>query len=124
LGTGGAARAAAHVLRSWEIWPTFVSRSQSNEDTLRYADLDHRVIQEFLLIINASPVGQRPDVEQRPLIPYESIGQEHLVFDMVYNPVKTSFLRAVEQQGAKTLDGMTMLQGQAKASWKLWQQGK
>ena len=124
LGTGGAARAAAHVLRSWEIWPTFVSRSQSNEDTLRYADLDHRVIQEFLLIINASPVGQRPDVEQRPLILYESIGQEHLVFDMVYNPVKTSFLRAVEQQGAKTLDGMTMLQGQAKASWKLWQQGK
>ena len=124
LGTGGAARAAAHVLRSWEIWPTFVSRSQSNEDTLCYADLDHRVIQEFLLIINASPVGQWPDVEQRPLIPYEAVGKDHVVFDMVYNPVKTSFLRAVEQQGAKTLDGMTMLQGQAEASWKLWQQVK
>ncbi|HCE85836.1 MAG TPA: shikimate dehydrogenase, partial [Bacteroidetes bacterium] len=72
LGTGGAARAAAHVLRSWEIWPTFVSRSISNEDTLRYSDVDHHVIQEYLLIINASPVGQWPDVEQRPLIPYES----------------------------------------------------
>ena len=124
LGTGGAARAAAHVLRSWEIWPTFVSRSLSNEETLRYSDLDSHVVQEFLLIINASPVGQWPNVEQRPLIPYEYIGQEHLVFDMVYNPVMTSFLKAVEQQGGKTLDGMTMLESQAQASWKLWQQGK
>ena len=70
------------------------------------------------------PWGQWPNVEQRPLIPYEYIGQEHLVFDMVYNPVMTSFLKAVEQQGGKTLDGMTMLESQAQASWKLWQQGK
>ena len=62
LGTGGGARAAAHVLRSWEIWPTFVSRSLSNVDMLRYSDLDSHVIQEYLLIINASPVGQWPDV--------------------------------------------------------------
>ena len=124
LGTGGAARAAAHVLRSWEVWPTFVSRSLSDEETLRYSDLDHHVIQEYLLIINASPVGQWPDVEQRPLIPYESVGQEHLVFDMVYNPVITSFLKTVAEKGGKTLDGMTMLQGQAEASWKLWQSSR
>lgn len=124
LGTGGAAKAAAHVLRSWEVWPTFVSRSLSDEETLRYSDLDHHVIQEYLLIINASPVGQWPDVEQRPLIPYESVGQEHLVFDMVYNPVITSFLKTVAEKGGKTLDGMTMLQGQAEASWKLWQSSR
>lgn len=124
LGTGGAAKAAAHVLRSWEVWPTFVSRSLSDEETLRYSDLDHHVIQEYLLIINASPVGQWPDVEQRPLIPYESVGQEHLVFDMVYNPVITSFLKTVAEQGGKTLHGMTMLQGQAEASWKLWQSSR
>ena len=122
LGSGGAARAAAHVLQSWEIWPTFVSRSLSNEDTLRYSDLDHHVIQEYLLIINASPVGQWPDIEHQPMIPYDSIGEEHLVFDMVYNPVMTSFLKSVSEQGGKTLDGMTMLRGQAEDSWKLWQQ--
>ena len=114
VGSGGAARAAAHVLQSWEIWPTFVSRSLSNEDTLRYSDLDHHVIQEYLLIINASPVGQGPDVEHQPMIPYDSIGEEHLVFDMVYNPVMTSFLKAVSEQGGKTLDGMTVW-GQAEA---------
>ena len=70
-------KAAAHVLRSWEIWPTFcISESVERGYAASHADLDNRVIQEFLLIINASPVGQWPDVEQRPLIPYEAMGKD------------------------------------------------
>ena len=120
LGSGGASKATQYVLRKLGIEFKVVSRDASRGD-ITYSELTPEVIAEHKLIINATPVGMSPNVEVAPQLDYEHIGSEHRVFDLVYNPAQTEFLRRAKEQGASTMGGILMLQTQAIASWHIWQ---
>lgn len=119
LGTGGASKAIHYVLQKLGIAVTFVSRSPQSEQ-LTYTELNQVIMQDNLIIINASPVGTFPHANECPAIPYEFIGEKHLLFDVVYNPAETLFLKKGKERGAETLNGEEMLQGQARAAWEIW----
>ena len=119
LGTGGASKAAQYALKRRGIEYKAVSRDASRGD-ITYDQLTAEIIAEHMLIINATPVGMSPNVDDAPAIDYSAVGTEHRLFDMVYNPAKTEFLKRGEERGAKTMGGMLMLQTQAIASWHLW----
>ena len=119
LGTGGAAKAVYHVLRELNIEFTMVSRT-SSENTITYEMIDEQVISEHKLIINTTPLGMHPQVESAPLIPYAFLGTEHYLYDLVYNPDPTLFLKKGMEMGATTENGSEMLVIQAEESWKIW----
>jgi shikimate dehydrogenase len=121
LGTGGAARAVAYAFRQLGIDVVFVSRNPSGEDQLGYEDLNVHVMRAFRVIVNATPVGTFPNIDERPPLPYEHISPEHLLYDLVYNPAETAFLKAGKEKGAITTNGLTMLHLQAEGSWDIWQ---
>ena len=121
LGTGGAAKAVAYVLSKNNIEATYVSRN-AKKDVLSYKDLDTSVLSSHLLIINCSPVGTFPNVEEAPDIPYDFLGSNHNLFDLIYNPEKTRFLQEGEQRGARIQNGRPMLEYQAEKSWEIWRQ--
>lgn len=123
LGTGGASKAVQHVLRTQGIEYKCVSRSSERGD-ITYDELTPDIIAQHTLIINATPVGMHPDVAQVPDISYEHIGPEHRLFDLVYNPANTEFLRRAKERGAMTMGGMLMLQTQAIASWHVWRKAE
>ena len=119
LGTGGASKAVQYALKRRGIEFMVVSRTEDRGD-ITYNNLTPEIIAEHKLIINTTPVGMFPDVENAPTIDYSAISAEHRLFDLVYNPAKTQFLTRGEERGAKTMGGMLMLQTQAIASWHLW----
>lgn len=119
LGTGGASLAFDYTLRKLGIETTFVSRTPA-EGQLSYSDLSETVLNEYPIILNASPVGTFPDVERCPDIPYQYLTSRHLLFDAVYNPAETLFLQKGKAQGTTVLNGEGMLSGQAEAAWKIW----
>ena len=119
LGTGGASRAFDYTLRKLGIETTFVSRTPA-EGQLSYSDLSETVLNEYPIILNATPVGTFPDVERCPDIPYQYLTSRHLLFDAVYNPAETLFLQKGKAQGTTVLNGEGMLTGQAEAAWKIW----
>lgn len=118
LGTGGAAKAVLHVLKSLGIEYAFVSRSKGAGFT--YEELNRSVIDEYPLIINSTPLGSFPKIETAPAIPYEYLGSHHYLYDLVYNPSKTLFLQKGEKQGATIKNGYEMLVEQAELSWQIW----
>lgn len=119
LGTGGASKAACYGLRKLGIIPTLVSRTPQGS-MLGYNDLTEQVMADHTVIVNCTPLGMFPDVDSCPAIPYERISARHLLFDCVYNPEETLFLRKGKAQGAAIKNGLEMLTGQAKAAWKIW----
>ena len=119
LGTGGASLAFDYTLRKLGIETIFVSRTPA-EGQLSYSDLSETVLNEYPIILNASPVGTFPDVERCPDIPYQYLTSRHLLFDAVYNPAETLFLQKGKAQGTTVLNGEGMLSGQAEAAWKIW----
>ena len=119
LGTGGAAQAVAYVLKKLVIDYQFVSR-QSNNNTLTYENLDKQIIENNLLIINTTPLGMFPNTDTCPPIPYQGIGTKHFLFDLVYNPEETLFLKKGKERGACVQNGYEMLCYQAEAAWKIW----
>ena len=119
LGTGGASKAVQYVLRKQGLPYHLVSRSAGRGD-LTYQDLSPEIVQSHLLIINATPVGMAPHIDEAPLIPYEAIKPGHTLFDLIYNPEETLFLRHGREHGAQTINGLTMLHAQAEASWDIW----
>lgn len=119
LGTGGASKAACYGLRKLGIIPTLVSRTPQGA-MLGYDDLTEQVMADHTVIVNCTPLGMFPDVDSCPAIPYERISARHLLFDCVYNPEETLFLRKGKTQGAAIKNGLEMLTGQAKAAWKIW----
>ena len=119
LGTGGASKAACYGLRKLGIIPTLVSRTPQGS-MLGYNDLTEQVMADHTIIVNCTPLGMFPDVDSCPAIPYERISARHLLFDCVYNPEETLFLRKGKAQGAAIKNGLEMLTGQAKAAWKIW----
>ena len=119
LGTGGASKAVVGTLRKMGIASTLVSRRKS-DGTVTYSELDRQLMETNKLIVNASPVGMSPNVNQCPDIPYELLTPEHLCFDLVYNPEETKFLRQAAEKGAATKNGLQMLHLQAEGAWKYW----
>lgn len=119
LGNGGAARAVIYVLKKLQIEFSIVSRKASHLH-LSYTDLDADTIQDHKLIINTTPVGTFPNVDEYLDLPYEAIGKDHLLYDLVYNPEETAFLKKGRQQGAVTKNGLEMLHLQAEKSWEIW----
>lgn len=121
LGTGGSSRAVAWVLQKRGIQFSFVSRNQTgNDKQIRYEDLNRDTILAHTLIINTTPLGMSPNTEVCPPIPYEYLGPQHYLFDLVYNPAKTLFLAKGEAAGARIKNGEDMLVIQAEASWAIW----
>ena len=121
LGTGGASKAVCYGLKKLGITPTLVSRTPK-EGMLAYNALNDEIMKAHTVIVNCTPLGMLPDVDSCPAIPYELITAQHLLFDCVYNPEETLFLRKGKAQGALTMNGMEMLVGQAKAAWRIWNQ--
>ncbi len=119
LGTGGAAKAVYQALKDKGIEFLKVSR-QASSDTLCYADMDAVLLKEYTLIINTTPLGMYPDIEFAPAIPYQHLTPAHYLFDLVYNPAETLFLRRGQEHGAVTENGADMLCIQAEESWKIW----
>ena len=120
LGTGGASKAIAFALKKLGIAYKYVSRNPKGEDDFSYNDLTPNIIKEHLLIINCTPLGTHPNVEACPSIPYNALSNDHLLYDLIYNPSKTKFLKLGKQYGAQIINGERMLKLQAKKSWKIW----
>ena len=119
LGTGGASKAIAFALEKFGIDFMYVSRNQLSNG-LTYKDLTKEIILNHSLIINCTPVGTFPEVTASPPLPYEYIGEQHMLFDLIYNPSETAFLREGKIRGARTENGLKMLEFQAEAGWSIW----
>ncbi len=119
LGTGGASKAIDYVLRKNGIEVTFVSRT-IRPGMLTYYQLTEEIILANTIIINASPIGTFPHFNECPDIPYQFLTGKHLLFDVVYNPAETIFLKKGREQGATGQNGEQMLVGQAVAAWEIW----
>jgi shikimate dehydrogenase len=120
LGTGGASKAVGYVLNNLGISCLFVSRNPRRGDHISYTELCGPVLYNFQLVVNTTPVGMVPDTEACPDIPYEFLTEKHLLYDLVYNPPETMFLRKGKEMGAHTANGMGMLQLQAEKAWEIW----
>ncbi len=120
LGNGGATAAVVFVLQKLGISCSIVSRIIQNGSVLTYKELDKKLINGHTVIINTTPLGLYPNVESCPEIPYEYISKHHLLYDLVYNPVKSVFLKKGEERGAVIKNGEEMLVLQAEESWKIW----
>lgn len=119
LGTGGASKAVCYGLRKLGITPTLVSRTPK-EGMFGYEELNAEIMDTHSIIVNCTPLGMYPDIDSCPPIPYTLISAQHLLFDCVYNPEETLFLRKGKEQGATIQNGIGMLIGQAKEAWKIW----
>lgn len=119
LGTGGASKAVCYVLGRLGIRYRSVSRNGSG-DVLSYSDLTPELVSACKLIVNATPLGTFPNPDTKPDIPYEAIGGEHFLSDLVYNPAETAFLHEGRMRGATVKNGYMMLLGQAIRSWEIW----
>lgn len=120
LGTGGASKAVAYVLKELGIAYEYVSRTASPNVRFTYDDLNESIIDEFEIIINCSPLGTFPNVENCPNIPYGGISEKHILYDLIYNPLETKFLKIGKEHNATTINGLKMLELQAEKSWSIW----
>jgi len=119
LGTGGSSKAVCYVLKKLKISFKLVSR-EKKPDTLTYTDLDPGILRNSHLIINTTPLGMYPDTEGKPDIDYNLLRPAHILFDLVYNPEITSFLKMGQERGCTVLTGLRMLYSQADRSWEIW----
>ena len=119
LGTGGASKAIDYVLQKNGIKTTFVSRTE-RENVMTYQQLTKEIMEENLIIVNTTPVGTYPHSDEWPEIPYNYLTEKHFLYDLVYNPAETMFLKKGKEQGAQGINGAQMLVGQALASWEIW----
>jgi shikimate dehydrogenase len=119
LGTGGASKAVAYALGQLGIPFRMVSRDPAHGQ-LSYEALDVETLKEFPILVNCPPLGTFPAVSSAPDIPYVALTPAHLLYDLIYNPDQTTFLKRGAQQGARTKNGLEMLRLQAEASWELW----
>ncbi|HVZ56649.1 MAG TPA: shikimate dehydrogenase [Chitinophagaceae bacterium] len=119
LGTGGAAKAVEYVLSRLDIAWMYVSRKPSVQH-LSYEQVTPEVLASYPLVINTTPLGMFPNVVEAPPIPYEALTPFHLLYDLIYNPPETLFLKKGARQGATTVNGMDMLIIQAEESWTIW----
>jgi len=119
LGTGGASKAVAGGLQNLGLEYIFVSRT-AKDGQLTYKDINEDILNTYTVVVNASPLGTFPNVEDAPDIPYRYLTSRHLLYDLVYNPAETKFLRLGKEQGATVKNGAEMLELQALAAWNIW----
>ena len=120
LGTGGASKAIAYTLKILKIKYLFVSRSKKNKNYINYNEISKEIINKHNLIINCTPLGTFPEINQIPQIPISLITNRHIVYDLIYNPSKSLLLKKSEENGATIINGYQMLENQAMESWKIW----
>ena len=119
LGGGGASKAVKYVLKKLKINYSTVSRKEGKSELI-YENLNDVIINRFKMIINCSPVGTFPNINKCPNIPYKHLTKEHVLYDLVYNPIESLFLRRGRELGCKTKNGLEMLEIQANESWRIW----
>lgn len=119
LGSGGAAKAVNFVLKKLEIQYITLSRNPK-QNQIAYKETDKQLIKEHKLIINCSPLGMYPDLESCPEIPYHLLGNNHILYDLVYNPPESTFMKNGKNRGAEVFNGLEMLHVQAEAAWEIW----
>ena len=120
LGTGGASRAVSYALRSLGITPQLVSRRPA-PGVITYADINPDIIDSHKIIVNTTPLGMYPHVDECPDIPYNLLTTRHLCYDLLYNPDVTLFMKKSADAGAEVKNGLEMLLLQAFAAWHIWQ---
>jgi shikimate dehydrogenase len=119
LGTGGASKAVQYALKELGIDYVLVSRHKK-ENQLGYEDVGEDTVAGHQILVNTTPLGMYPNVDEDPPIPYRAITQHHLLYDLTYNPPKTRFLQQGETRGAQVVNGYEMLVAQAEESWRIW----
>lgn len=121
LGTGGASKAVIAALNDLQIPYKYVSR-QATQQSMSYQDLQNTkgMLDSYRLIINTTPLGMSPNIHDAPTIPYDQITTSHYFYDLVYNPAETLFLKYGKDRGAKTKNGLEMLELQAEKAWEIW----
>lgn len=122
LGSGGASKAIIKVLAGLGIETITVSRNPQYKGEISYDDLDEGVMESYKIIVNCTPIGTYPLIEGCPAIPFEYIDDQHLLYDLVYNPPLTEFLKQGQLKEATIKNGLEMLHLQASASWNIWNQ--
>lgn len=120
LGTGGSSGAVAYVFKKLGIGFEKVSRHPKGKNEIEYGCLTHEKMDHFTIIINTTPLGMFPEIEQFPPIPNDFITNHHLLFDLIYNPAETVFMKQGRAMGAKVMNGMEMFHLQAEKSWEIW----
>jgi shikimate dehydrogenase len=119
LGTGGASKAVAFVFDELGIAHQSVSRT-STAHQIDYGSLTEAILRENTILVNCTPLGTYPNILDKPPIPYQFVGPDHLLFDLIYNPEKTAFLQEGEIRGATITNGLGMLELQAEKAWAIW----
>jgi shikimate dehydrogenase len=119
LGTGGSSKAIAYVLKKIGIGIIQISR-RSGGGHITYNELTDKMLIENELIINTTPLGMFPDIDKKPDLNYKCLNENHILFDLVYNPSVTAFLKKGKEQGCKIIGGLEMLHLQAEKSWEIW----
>jgi shikimate dehydrogenase len=120
LGTGGASKAIAYSLKKLNINYHYVSRNIKNGVAFSYNTLTEEIIKGHQIIINCTPLGTFPNIDICPDIPYKAITKDHILYDLIYNPEETKFLKLGKQQQATTINGLNMLKLQAEKAWSIW----
>lgn len=119
LGTGGASKAIVYGLRKLGLETMLVSRYKKN-NTIQYEQIDEELLKEYTVVVNCTPCGMAPHFDECPAIPYQYLTSSHLLYDLIYNPDETLFLKKGREQGAVTKNGLEMLLLQAEGSWEIW----
>jgi shikimate dehydrogenase len=120
LGTGGASKAVAYILKNIGLDLFYISRSPQAENHFSYDQVNDQMLSSCKMIVNTTPVGMFPNTQELIPLPYKCVTQEHLLVDLIYNPTKTRFLYEGEMQGAAILNGETMLKEQALKAYRIW----
>jgi len=119
LGTGGSSRAVCHVLRKFGLNIIQVSRNR-REGIISYQEINSEMLRDTGIIVNTTPLGMYPDINTRPEINYSLLNEQHILFDLVYNPELTLFLRSGAERGCTVITGLKMLYSQAERAWQIW----
>lgn len=120
LGTGGAAKAVEYVLKKIGLDVLYVSRNPSSEKEKSYDELNDVAVKNFPVIVNSTPLGMHPKVGVCPDLPYKDLTEDNLLYDLIYNPAETLFMKKGAEQGAITQNGLGMLKLQAEKAWEIW----
>ena len=120
FGTGGASKAVEYVLTKLGVEVIFISRNPKKENEFSYEQVNENMIKACKLIVNCTPIGTFPNIDECLSLPFDVLTEHHLVIDLVYNPPKTQLLKNAEANGAMILNGESMLKHQAIKSWEIW----
>ena len=123
LGMGGAAKAVDYVLKKMGLETLYVSRNKA-EGAILYDEVDEKIIKDYPVIVNCTPVGMYPNIEECPRLPYHAMDSHTLLYDLLYNPDETMFMKKGTQYGAMVKNGLEMLLLQAFASWEFWHEAE